>query len=504
VKRARLAPRPLALVALVAAPLALACSSSKPSVDAPDAAAPSCTATAGAFAPLATRCGQLVDAQGRVVVLHGVNARVRGLFDVDLGAGKKPRETVPVVDATDLARMRAVGFDLVRLPIHWSAIEPDDTTPPTYVASYLDAVAAFVADAKKAGVQVLLDFHQDAYSKWFGQDGAPLWAIVPPLSPASIVDGPIDLGAATISQPVLAAFTTFFSRSSADGARLRARYAQMAAKVAARFAGDETVVGIELMNEPSAADDELRAFDEELGAAIRAVDPQRLVFFEPPASRNIVDYASVPTSPLGLDGVVYAPHVYTGVFRGGAAFESSFTKDDLRPSNVAARDEADAWGAPLFVGEFGYGPSSVRYADYIGAQLALQDESMASSAYWVWKEDPSEGQWGFYDYDATAGTWKERDAVRKVFARVVPRAIAGWPTSWKFDAATRRFELRYQGDAKINAPTVLHLPAPEDAPASGWRLSCDGAALAVTPDAHGDLSVTCNGAGAHVVMVSPK
>ncbi len=494
----------LAICSLVAPVALVACSSSAPATDAPDAAAPSCTATAGAFSPLATRCGQFVDAQGRVVVLHGVNARVRGLFDVDLGAGKKPRETVPVVDATDLARVRVVGFDVVRLPIHWSAIEPDDTTPPTYVAAYLDAVAALVAAAKGAGVQVLLDFHQDAYSKWFGQDGAPLWAIVPPLSPASILDGPIDLGAATISQPVLAAFTTFFSRTSADGARLRARYGQMAAKVAARFAGDDTVVGIELMNEPNATDAELRAFDEETGAAIRAADPTRLVFFEPPASRNLVDYASVATSPLGLEGVVYAPHVYTGVFRGGAAFESSFTLEDLRPSNAAARDEADGWGAPLFVGEFGFGPSSARYADYIGGQLQLQDEMMASSAYWVWKEDPSEGQWGFYDFDATSGAWKERDAVRKVFARVVPRAIAGWPSSWKFDAPTRRFELRYQGDPKITAPTLLHLPAPEDAPSSGWQLSCDGAPLAATPDAHGDLTVACNGAGAHVVVVAPK
>lgn len=486
-------------IALVA--LAAGCSSSDPAKETTPDAGPSCTEVAGAFAPLSTRCGQLVDAQGRAVFLHGVNARVRGIFDVDLGAGKRPRETVPVVDAADLARMRVVGFDLVRLPIHWSAIEPEDTTPPTYDTAYLDRVAAFVADAKAAGVQVLLDFHQDAYSKWIGQDGAPLWAIVP--APSSIVDGPIDLGAATLSASVQGAFTTFFSRSSADGARLRGRFGQMAAAVARGFAGNDAVVGIELMNEPQATDDELRAFHEEVGAAIRAADPSRLLFFEPPGMRNLFDTASIPASPLALKGVVYAPHVYTGVFRGGAEFESTFTFETLRPSNQGAREEADAWQAPLFVGEFGYGPSSARFADYIGGQLALQDEHMASSAYWLWKEDPSEGQWGFYDWDAATSTWKERDAVRRVFARVVPRAIAGRPTGWKFDPTTRRFELRYVGDAAVTAPTVLHVPAPEDSPSGGWKVRCDGASVAASPDARGDLAVPCAGPGAHRVEVGP-
>ncbi len=146
--------------ALLLLPLATACSSRSRSAAAD--AGPTCANAPGPFSPISTRCGQLVDAQGRVVVLHGVNARVRGIFDVDLGTGKRPRETVPVVDATDLARMRVIGFDLVRLPIHWSAIEPDDTSPPTYASAYLDGVAAFVADAKAAGLRVLLDFHQDA------------------------------------------------------------------------------------------------------------------------------------------------------------------------------------------------------------------------------------------------------------------------------------------------------------------------------------------------------
>ena len=55
----------------------------------------------------------------------------------------------------------------------------------------------------------LVDLHQDAYSKEIGEDGAPLWAIMPP--PTELLEGPLnDLEERRISQQVLDAFSTFF------------------------------------------------------------------------------------------------------------------------------------------------------------------------------------------------------------------------------------------------------------------------------------------------------
>lgn len=146
---------------------------------------------------------------------RGINARVAGLFDVDLGPGKVPLMEVPTLPDEDLVRMRRIGFDLVRLPLNWSAIEPTDTDPPTYDAAYLDRVVAFVAAARRADVRVLLDFHQDAYSKYVGQDGAPLWAIQPP--PDKLLEGPLtDLSARITSTQVQRAYVTFFDRGEPD------------------------------------------------------------------------------------------------------------------------------------------------------------------------------------------------------------------------------------------------------------------------------------------------
>jgi endoglycosylceramidase len=450
-----------------------------------------------AVSAFGTRCGQLIDAEGRVVILRGVNARVRGVFDADLGPGKVPiMPPIPELPASDLARMRRIGFDVLRLPIHWSALEPEEHEPPQFDEAYLDRVAKVVADAKAADVRVLLDFHQDAWSKWIGQDGAPLWAIVP--APTMILEGPLDLGARAQSPQVNKAFGTFFTPENADGKRLRSHFSAMVQKVAGKFAGDATVVGIDLFNEPVAADSQLRPFHEEMGAAIRKADAKRLVFFEPPGLRNLFDRATVPDSPLALEGTVYAPHVYTKVFTQGcdAACRDAFDLETLRPSNESARAEADGWKSPLVIGEWGFGPSDARYADYVGFQLDLQDQYMASSIYWVWKEN-DEGGWGFYDHDMATDSWTERPKARKAFARVRPRAIAGWPLSWKWES--KRFELVTVGD-ESKAPTILWTPLPEDSTAN-WKITCDGVGISAARDAHGDLSLVCNGPGEHHLVV---
>lgn len=87
--------------------------------------------------------------------------------------------------------MHELGLDFLRLPINWSAIEP---TQSTYDEAYLDRVDAAVQCAARANVYVMIDLHEDAYSKEIGEDGAPLWAIQPP--PAMLLQGPLtDLGA---------------------------------------------------------------------------------------------------------------------------------------------------------------------------------------------------------------------------------------------------------------------------------------------------------------------
>jgi endoglycosylceramidase len=470
---------------------ALGCGGEPPS----DAGLPPCPDAAFASGRASVRCQQLVDREGRVVFLHGVNARVAGVFDVTFDDGRAPLEAIRAFAADDAARARAIGFNALRLPINWSALEPTDGAP--FSEAYLDRVDEIIGRAADAGLWVLVDFHQDAYSKEIGEDGEPRWAIVP--KPTMLLGGPLDdLGARRTSMQVIDAFDTFFGGSK-DGTRLRSRYARAVAKVAERLRGDDRVIGIELFNEPIAGTTQLDRLHDEVIAAVRAADPGRLAFFEPDSLRNVTDHASLATR-APWPGTVYAPHVYTLAFTGTPDERRNMTKADLAPSNDNARTEADSWHAPLVITEFGYGPNDIRAADYLRFETELEDQVLASSFFWLWKEE-SQGGWGLFDHDAKTGVWTERADVRKALTRVTPEAIPGFPTSFGFDPEAKRFELVYDGDASITAPLHLYVPAPEDFSAS-FAVSCDGAANDAKRDpATGLVELSCNGAGRHTVVL---
>lgn len=466
-----------------------------------DTGVASCGEPAGPFAPLSTRCGHLVDAQGRVVVAHGINARVDGVFDVALDMGRAPLQPIPPFTAEDAAEMRALGFNVLRLPMQWSGVEPLDGAP--FDEAYLARVAAVVDLARAAGLLVLLDLHQDAYSKEIGEDGAPRWAIVP--APDRLLEGPLtDLGARRTSAQVLRAFSTFFG-DGAEGERLRGRYARMAAAVATRFRGDAAVLGYEIFNEPVALESQVLRLNAQVARALREADPGHLIVFEPDSTGRLASNRSArPRERFPVAGVVYAPHTYPLAFTGTEAQRAAFTLDDLRGATESARTEADLWGAPLLITEWGYDPAGTRADDYHRFQQDLQAEYQAGAMYWVWKER-SQGSWGLHDYDATAGSWRLRPGLRRLLARVRPEAIAGEPLGWTFDASARRFALRFVARPDRRGPHRLYVPPVEDF-AADFVVRCDGATLAAARDAHtGVVEVDCGGStGAHELTVEGR
>jgi endoglycosylceramidase len=493
-----LARRPLALSALTLSALALAACSSTTAPPTPSGpSGPPCADARFAAGRDSVQCQQLVDAEGRVIFLHGVNARVNGVFDVSFSDGRTALEPIPDFKAEDAARMRSMGFNALRLPINWSALEP--TESGGFAEAYLDTVAAAVKLASAAGLRVLLDFHQDAYSKEIGEDGAPLWAISPP--PTKLLEGPLtDLDARRTSAQVLSAFSTFFG-PSAEGKALRTRFAAAAAHVAERFAGEPAVIGLELYNEPLADEDaQLDVFHDEVIAAVHQTDPGRLAFFEPNVTRNLFDHAPLATRDP-FPGSVYAPHVYTFSFTASDAQRKAMTRTKLEPSNKGAASEARSWKAPLVITEFGYGPDAIQADNYLRWQTELQDQYQASAFFWVWKEQ-SQGSWGIYSYDETSGQWSERDHVRQALSRVVPEAISGWPTRFGYDRETKRFELEFTGDPAITAPSRLYVPAAGDFAAS-FDLTCDGqAAGSARDEKSGIVEVACGGAGTHTIVLT--
>jgi endoglycosylceramidase len=460
---------------------------------APDAAPPPAVSTAPckepAFAgsPLGLRCHQLVDEAGRVVFLRGVNARVDGVFDVSFTDGRQALEPLPTFDATDPPLLRQFGFDALRLPINWSGVEP--TENGGFDEAYLDRVGAVVDLAAKQDIRVLIDFHQDAYSKEIGEDGAPLWAIQP--APTQLLSGPLmDLDKRRLSDQVAAAFTTLHSATD-TGDRLRQRFAAMTGHVAARFASHPAVLGFELFNEPFfAGTAELGRLHGAAHAAVRAAAPAKLVLFEPSSERNFFDKAPLGTAPLG-PGTVYAPHTYKLAFANGGDVDKArmtMTRDTLAPQNLNAREEADSWGAGLAFTEWGYDPKGIRADEYLTWQSELQDEVQASAFFWLWKEI-SQGSWGCFDRD-DAGTWTPRPRMQQILARVRPAAIAGWPKEFHFDRATGDFSLTFTADPTTTGPTLVAIASALGDPTEA---RCDGAPISPLPglDAHHQLALDC-------------
>jgi hypothetical protein len=432
--------------------------------------------------------GRLRDQRGREVTLRGVNARAAGVFDVTFDDGRLPLEPIPVLDAGDAERMRGFGFNLLRLPISWSALEP---RAGVYERGYLDRIAAVVDVCARRGILVLIDFHQDAFSKEIGQDGAPRWVLDLLLGPGNYpyLGGPLDdLAARRFAPATLAAFREFF----ADRDGIQDRFAAAAAVVARGFRRARGVVGYEIMNEPFAlvaggTQVQLDAFHLRVATAIRGVDRRHLVVFEPDTIRNVTNRAPVPDAPFPVPGAMYAPHIYTGVFDG-----LDFSSGDpalLAPSMERAATEAAAWGAPLLVGEYGIDPGSPVANRWITAQLDLQDRLRAHSTFWLW-EEISSGRWGLYDGESAQGG--ERVERTRALSRVYARAVPGTVLEHTFDDAANTLRLRYRAGSR--APLELFVP-PRRFP-NGFVLRCDGRPLPAPRSAQdGVITVRCGRAG---------
>jgi endoglycosylceramidase len=438
-----------------------------------------------AFSPVDADGDMLRDGQGRALVLRGVNARVDGVFDVNFSDGRMPREVVPPIDASDAAAMKAAGFTLLRLPVNWSGLEP---MPGQYDSTYLDRIAAVVDVMRGSGVYVLIDLHEDGYSKELCEDGAPLWAIDP--QPTTLVGGPGPLDGSTdchSSAEALKAFDNFF----VDAMMLQESYAAMAGQLAARFAGDKQVIGYEIMNEPIGVDAAIDAFNIKVGSAMRAADPGHLVFFEPSATRNFTNTAEFSSTPFAIPGGVYSVHVYSDVFGGGLGLTDGSYVELLTSSITSARQEAQSWKTPLVITEFGIGADNSVAGAWLGHFLDDADQELASWTLWLWKEE-SQGNWGLYTHNSD-DSWSPRPDMFTAVSRPYAQAIGGDPTAMTWDGTTLTVQFTGRGDVPGTHDLFWSSGTP--------TIECDGQVVApASVDAAGSrYTVTCAGKGAHTL-----
>ena len=129
------------------------------------------------------------DEHGRTLMLRGVNLggsskvprqpdgathRREGFFDHrDVSFVGRP---FPLAEADEhFGRLAAWGLTTLRFLVTWEAVE--HAGPGIYDEAYLDYVRAVARKAGEHGIGLLIDPHQDVWSRFSGGDGAPGWTL---------------------------------------------------------------------------------------------------------------------------------------------------------------------------------------------------------------------------------------------------------------------------------------------------------------------------------------
>ena len=387
----------------------------------------------------------ITDDQGRALILHGLNVS---------NSSKYYQDRLGWTEEDDILRMsRDWGFNFARMIVLWDGLEPERGV---FNEAYLDGIAERLDWYQEAGIHVVLDLHQDLYAAHFGGDGAPAWAIEDNGLPAEYQE-PWQLN--YLDPGVMAAFANFWSYSNTKYAYLQEHYTTAVMKIVQRFHNHPAIIGYDLMNEPypgylnslTFESQVLKPFYERLAAAIRTVDNDNWVFFEPVAiftnqgtssKLGIVNDAR-PAGPR----LAYFPHLYTLGQSGIQLWENNRSAEILKQLS------------PMLIGELGLSGSGSAVDTYIKEAMTVADRSTSGWAYWSYDPDPM----GIINSDGS------EQAKLNNLVRIYPKAVAGNPTNYSYDPKTRIFKLVFK-ETGINAPTEIYIPAKRFFP-EGWKLT---------------------------------
>lgn len=411
---------------------------------------------------LGTDGRRIVDEAGNSIVLRGAN-----FFGYEYGVGIA--EKWDTHSESDYVKMASWGFNVVRLPIAWSLIEPESGKIDANYMSYIDREIGW---AKTNGLYVVLDMHDNSWSprfKYFDSwhtTGVPSWAVSQyPDSAEGEARARADFWNNTGPNGTLA--------SSANPS-LQDRFIQIWEYVASRYASEPAVAGYDLLNEPTvfSADSKITYYDpgkfvsqtlpvffERVAAGIRTVDAKHMIFWEPAQVPLIWDnpteylaLMSISSTYVDISNAIYSPH-YPGIGPGLSlqAYDGNTTRlEKSLQSNILSLSER--WNQPVFIGEWGIISDGTNAAQYIHDLSDLQDKYLLSSAWWTYGYC-SFGMCTFDDYG------KERATITGNLIRPFLQAWSAIQTIASATLEEKQFQLNLQGAGilKLVFPTSFHL-----------------------------------------------
>jgi endoglycosylceramidase len=456
------------------------------------------------ISPLTVRGRHFYDAQGRQVLLHGIN-----LVNKYQSAGYLGNE-----DEAFFARLRGWGFNCLRLGVIWDGLEPQ---PGQYNAAYLQGIDRQITLARQQGLYVFLDMHQDLYSVLFS-DGAPAWATLTDGAPHDAQDG-IWSDAYFTSPAVQAALDNFWKNTPGpDGVGIQERYALAWGVLARRYVNEPAVIGYDLMNEPfpgssarqaqalmfakgtellaaagfaagtqaSEADavkslaqmwltpegrfailqilGDIDIYTQVVDAAqplyaefershlmelyrraaevIRGIDPHKMLFLETSMASNMGGFSGI--QPLaGSDGAPDLLQVYAA--HGYDLVTDTPYVAQANPQRVALifrrhHQTAQRLGMPMLVGEWGAYGNAPGTLPAAWQVTGVFEDLQCSDTFWA-----------YYPGAELADCFP-------AIQRPYPQRVAGTLQDYHYDPVKTRFTCTWQEDPAQNAPTSLYLP----------------------------------------------
>lgn len=382
----------------------------------------------------------IADEHGRELLLRGINSNALVQYPDYF------QQTVPL-RRDDFREMAALGFNFLRLPISWSLLEP---SPGQYSEDYLGLIEHKVKAAERAGMRVVVDFHQDRYNRNLRPgdeaDGAPDWA--------TLTDGQPCEESFFLSPCSEAAYDNFWNNTVVAGKPLQDHYRDALLTVSRRLRDDRKLLGIELMNEPTYGTTgppafertQLWPFESRMIDALRADGERRMIWFGPNLLRDVTDIDSGQPERFSDDpNLVYAPHIYTGTFNDGGVPE-------LEQSYANAEREARTYDAAWVDGEWG-GGSDPKAEMMRAAKLDLQDQFRVGSGFWMWKQ-----QEGFYNWQTVEedGALREDSFRAQQLSRPHVDWVPGELTATSFDGQALTASVSGRGGrARLWSGTVV-------------------------------------------------
>lgn len=231
-----------------------------------------------------------------------------------------------------------------------------------------------------------------------------------------------------------------------------------------RYQDEPSVVGYDLINEPRKYTMEisyddlttqyLLPYHRRLIDAKNAYSPEKVavcqaIFMNKGEGIGSNQYAEIK-EPLGRDNVYFSPHVYQDKI------------EHVAPVMARLEKEADLWGAPMFIGEWGFptyesSDTSIKeqleFIQLYSETAAIFDESgVGTIKAWFagtrrWQDFMPRGRstWAIFSDPQDVGT-VERKYITDRIARPYPQAVAGDIMSFSFDHATRQLTVEVVPD----------------------------------------------------------